>query len=84
MGRRGQLDSGDLAGGLGRGSSWGGSRGHKGAICVLTRSGERAGGHGRRSPVAAAARAVAPANRWSGLDNKRLEGLQGVLVEVLG
>jgi hypothetical protein len=38
----------------------------------------------RRSQAAAAAGAVAPANRRSGLDNKRLEGLQGVLVEVLG
>jgi hypothetical protein len=51
---------------------------------VLTRGGERAGGHGRRSPAAAAEGAVAPVNRRSGLDNKWLEGLQGVLVEVLG
>jgi hypothetical protein len=46
---------------------------------VLTHSGERAGGHGRRSPAAAVAGAVAPANRWSGLDNKQVWKLLRVL-----
>jgi hypothetical protein len=46
---------------------------------VLTRDGEVAGGHGWRSLTAAAAGAVAPANRRFGLDNKREGKLQGVL-----
>jgi hypothetical protein len=70
-GRRGRQDSGDLAGGLGRGSSWGGPRGHKGAICVLTRGGERAGGWARRRPAAAAAGVITPASRRLGVANKR-------------
>jgi hypothetical protein len=71
MGRRGRPDSGDLADGLGRGSSWGGSRGHKGAICVLTRGGERAGRRARRRPVAAAAGVITPASWRLGVANKR-------------
>jgi hypothetical protein len=37
----------------------------------------------RRSTVVATSGARAPANRRSGHDSKRLEGLQGVRVEVL-
>jgi hypothetical protein len=71
MGRRGRPDSGDLAGGLGRGSSWGVSRGHKGAICVLTRGGGRAGGRAWRRPVAAAAGVITPASWRLDMANKR-------------
>jgi hypothetical protein len=70
-GRHGRPDSGEVAGGLGRGSSWRGSRGHKGAICVLTRDGERAGGRARRRPAAAAAGVITPASRRLGMANKR-------------
>jgi hypothetical protein len=61
-GRRGSPDSSELAGGLGRGSGWGGSRVHEGSICVLTRGGERIGGRARRRPATAAAGSSAPAN----------------------
>jgi hypothetical protein len=52
-------------------------------MCVLTRGGKRASGHGRWSPVAAAAGAVAPANRRSALDNKQVSKLQRVLGKVV-
>jgi hypothetical protein len=61
-GRRGSPDSGELAGGLGRGSGWGGSRVHEGSICVLTRGGERTGGRAHGRPAAATAGSSAPAN----------------------
>jgi hypothetical protein len=68
MGRRSRPDSRDLAGGLGRGSSSGGSRGHKGAICVLTHGGERAGERARRRPAAGV---ITPASWRLGVANKR-------------
>jgi hypothetical protein len=69
-GRCGRLNSGELAGGLGRGSGWGGSRVHEGAICVLTCGGERTGGRARRKSAATAAGMVTPASLRSSLGNK--------------
>jgi hypothetical protein len=78
-GRRGLSESGELAGGLGQGSGWGGSRVHEGSTWVLTCSGEVAGGHGRLGQAAAAAEAVAPARMWPGLGSKRRQArLQGL------
>jgi hypothetical protein len=44
FGRRGSPDSGEVVGGLGRGSGWGGSRVRLGPIWVLTCGGEMTGG----------------------------------------
>jgi hypothetical protein len=78
-GQRGRSDSGELAGGLGRGSGWEGSRVHEGSIWALTCGGEMAGGPGRRGQAAAAAAALIPANRQLGLGNKPGRGLYYVL-----
>jgi hypothetical protein len=78
-GRRGRLDSGDLAGGLGRGSCWGGSRFHGSLVWVLTCSGDKTGGRARRKPAAATAGMVTPASLRSSLSNKRVCKLQRVL-----
>jgi hypothetical protein len=71
LGRRGWKNYGDLAGGLGRGSVWEGSRVRLWPFWVLTCCGEMVGGHRRRDQAAAAAGAVAPAKMWPGLGNKR-------------
>jgi hypothetical protein len=56
-GRRSRPESGDLAGGLGRGSGWGGSRVHEGTVWVLLalerRPATTVGGAGRRAPLGA-------------------------------
>jgi hypothetical protein len=82
-GRRDRPDSGDLAGGLGRGSCYGGSRVHGPLIWVLTCGGEKTGGWARRKPAAAAAGMVTPASLRSSLSNKRVCKLQLVLGEVV-
>jgi hypothetical protein len=48
LGWRGWMNFGDLAGGLGWGSVWEGSRVRLGPFWVLTCGGEMVGGHGRR------------------------------------
>jgi hypothetical protein len=69
-GRRGRPDSGDLAGGLGRGSSWGGSSSCGEPTWVLTHGGEVTGGRVWRRPAAAAAGSSAPASLQLGVANK--------------
>jgi hypothetical protein len=59
-GRRGLLDSGELAAGLGQGRARGGARGALGPIWGIGLSGKAAGGGRRRRTAAAAAGAVAP------------------------
>jgi hypothetical protein len=77
--RRGRPESVELAGGLCRGSGWGGSRVHEGSIWALTSGGKVAGGHGRRGQAAATAGAVAPVRMWPGLgSNRRQARLQGL------
>jgi hypothetical protein len=70
-GRRGQPDSGDLAGGLGRGSSWGRSRSCGEPTWVLTHGGEATDGQVWRRPAAAAVGSSALASRRLGVANKR-------------
>jgi hypothetical protein len=72
-GRRGWLKFGSLAGGLGRGRGWGGSRVREGPACVRFRGGTAAGEqHGRdRAAVATGVFAPAtlrctPSNVWEG------------------
>jgi hypothetical protein len=74
-GRRGWQDSGELTGGLGRESGWGGSRVHEGSIWALTCGREMAGGPGRWGQAVAAATALIPAYRRLGLGNKPGRGL---------
>jgi hypothetical protein len=81
-GRHGWSDSGDVAGGLGRGSGWGGSRVRLGPFWVLTCGGEMAGRHGRRSQVAAGVGAGAPASLRSGLGNRQWKDLLQCLGEM--
>jgi hypothetical protein len=81
-GWHGRPESGELAGGLGRGSGWGGSRVHGGSIWVLTCGGERTGRRARRKPAASVTGGVTPASWQLGPGNKRKEKLRGVLGEV--
>jgi hypothetical protein len=78
-GRRGRPDSDDLAGGLGQGSGWGGSRSCGEPTWVLTHGGEATGGRVWRRPAMAAAGSSAPASWWLGLSNKRKGELLGIL-----
>jgi hypothetical protein len=80
--RRGRSDSGELAGDLGRGNGWGGSRVHEGSIWLLTRSRERTGRRAWRKPVAGAAGSSAPTNWQLSLANKREGELRGILGRV--
>jgi hypothetical protein len=70
-GRRGRPKSGDLAGGLGRGRGWEGSRSRTGPVWVLTHGGNSAGGRARRRPAAAAAGGSCSGELRLGLSNKR-------------
>jgi hypothetical protein len=72
-------DSGDLAGGLNRGSGSGGSRGWEETAWGLTHVGGTAGGRGRWAPTAAVARENTPANWRLGQINKRTGKLLGTL-----
>jgi hypothetical protein len=63
-GWRGRPESGDLAGGLGRGSGWGGSRVHEGSVWVPTCGREGTGHPGRRSRAVGAAGRERPGGRW--------------------
>jgi hypothetical protein len=82
LGWRGSPDSGDLAGGLGRGSSWGGSRSFGEPTWVLTHGGEATGGWVWRRPAAADAGSSAPTSWQLGPGNKQRGKLWGVLGEV--
>jgi hypothetical protein len=82
-GRCGWPKSGEFLAGEGRGSGWGGSRSHKEPVWVLTHVGSWAGGRARRRPAAAVVRGGCSGELLLGLSNKRLEGLQRVLGEVL-
>jgi hypothetical protein len=78
-GRRGRPESGELAGGLCRGSYWGGFRVHEGSTWALNCGGKVVGGHGRHGQAATAVGAVAPARMWQGLgSNRRQARLQGL------
>jgi hypothetical protein len=65
------------------GSSWGGSRGCRGPVWVLTCGGNNAGGRAQRRPAAPAAGGFAPASLQLGLGNTRVWELRMVLGEVL-
>jgi hypothetical protein len=65
-GRRGWPKSDDLAGGLGRGRGWEGSRGRVRPIRVLVWGGRTTGEQARRRPAAVAVGAVVPVNCGSG------------------
>jgi hypothetical protein len=79
-GRRSRPDSGDLVGGLGRGSSWGGSRSCGEPTWVLTHSGETTGvgcgGDRRRPPLGALLRQVG-GSAWSTSGRGSFVGARG-------
>jgi hypothetical protein len=81
-GRRGRPESDDLAGGLGRGSGWGGSRVHEGSVWVPTCGREATSHHGRRSRAAGVAGSSTPASWQPSLGNKWPGQLRWILTKV--
>jgi hypothetical protein len=83
-GRRGWPKSGNLAGGLGRGRVWEGSRSRVRPIRVLVWGRRTTGEQAQRRPATVAVGAVAPVKIGAGQGNSQRCELQDVLGEELG